>query len=336
MLTELDDILPANQKLGIEVFSMGAFMNPTQAGDYSRNVVPKGRFYPQLYTVALQCDKDNIHDELLDWCDVVWFMHNSSVSGQKEQQRWVVRNWDKIQKHKKKAIWRSIGQSTPSLERELLPYRQKGLKVVRYSPFEEKIPEYCGADAFIRFSKDKDEYKGWTGEKKQVITFAQSFMKRGESLGYHLFEKTTYGLSRKVFGKENENLGDLNGGFAGYESLKDELRQSRVFWYFGTQPAQYTLSFIEAMMMGIPVVAVGRKLRNTQFPWDSYEVPDIISNGVNGYIADDVKELRGYVELLLNDYETANRIGQAGRETAIKLFDKQMIMSQWADFLRTL
>jgi glycosyltransferase involved in cell wall biosynthesis len=336
MLTEIDDILPADQKLNLEVFSMGAYSNPTQSGDYMRSVIPEGRFYPRLFSIAMQCDKDNIHDELLEWCDVVWFMHNSAIPGQKEQQPWVARNLAKIQKYKKKAIWRSIGQSTPAIEKELTEYRGKGLQIIRYSPLEEKLPDYAGANAFIRFAKDKYEFTGWNGQRQHVITIAQSFKKRGEHLGYHLFEKVTYSLNRKVYGTENADLGEANGGSPSYEELKATLRDTRCMFYYGTQPAPYTLSLIEAMMTGVPIVAVGKKLRNTIYPWDSYEVPDFISNGVNGFISDDIKELRGYIELLLNDHDTAKRIGQAGRETAIKLFEKRMIMNQWAKFLKTI
>lgn len=335
LLTELDSNLPENHRLGIEAFSMGAYSNPTQSGDYMRSVIAKGRFYPDLYSVAMQSDKDNLHDELIKWCDVVWFMHNSAIPGQKEQQRWLVRNWQKIQKYKKKAIWRSIGQSTPEIEKELAEYRAKGLKIVRYSPLEEKIPNYAGSDALIRFAKDKYEFTGWTGNTQQVIAVAQSFKKRGEHLGYSLFEKVTYGLNRKVYGTENADLGDVNGGSPSYEELKATLRDARCMFYYGTQPAPYTLSLIEAMLTGVPIVAVGKTLRNTIYPWESYEVPDIIGNGINGFVSDDVGELRGYVELLLNDPDTARRIGEAGRDTAIKLFDRSVITQQWADFLKT-
>ena len=72
------------------------------------------------------------------------------------------------------------------------------------------------------------------------------------------------------------------------------------------------------------------------FKWDNYEIPEIIHNGVNGYISDSIQELRGYIELLLSDHEKAKQIGEAGRQTAIKLFSKGPIMQQWASFLKAL
>jgi hypothetical protein len=338
ILTELDDTLPENEKLNIEVFSLnGAYMNPTQSGDYLRSVIPKGKFYQNLFRIALQCDKDRICPELVDWCDVVLSMHNSSVPGSKHSQAWIANNWALFKEKKKSVIWRSIGQSTLEIEKELMQYRKEGLKIVRYSPIEQVMTDFAGQDAIIRFGKDSEEFSGWTGERKQVITLAQSFKKRGEHLGYSVFEKATEGFTRKVYGTENEDLGEMCGGTRSYGELKQNIRESRVFFYFGTQPAPYTLSFIEAMMTGIPIVAVGPKLRDTGiYKWKHYEIPDIISNGINGYWSDDINELKGYIQLLMDDEETAKRIGEAGRKTAIKLFDTKQIKSEWATFLKTI
>lgn len=326
------------ERLNVEVFSLGAYSNPTQSGDYLRSVIPKGRFYPELYGVAMQCDKDNLHPELVDWADVVIMMHNSAIPGQKEQQRWLVRNWKLLQEKNKKVVWRSIGQSTPAIEEELKRYKSVGLKILRYSPIEDQIPNYAGSDGLIRFAKDEDEYTAWTGDRKHVITFAQSFKKRGDHLGYSLFEKVTGDFRRKVFGTENEDLGEMSGGLRSYNEMLRDLREARVYYYFGTQPAPYTLSFIEAMMTGVPVVAVGPNLHNTvaAYNWKHYEIPDIISNGVNGFVADSIGELKDYINLLLTDDVLANRISIAGRKTAIELFGKKQRQREWADFLRRL
>ena len=337
LLTEIDSVMP-EERLNIEVFSMGAYSNPTQSGDYLRSVIPKGRFYPELYGIAMQCDKDNLHPELVDWADIVIMMHNSAIPGQKEQQRWLVQNWQLLKSKNKKVVWRSIGQSTPAIEEELQRYKNVGLKILRYSPIEDQIPKYAGSDGLIRFAKDESEYTGWTGDKKHVITFAQSFKKRGDHLGYSLFERVTGDFKRKVFGTENEDLGEVSGGLRSYNEMLRDLREARAYFYFGTQPAPYTLSFIEAMMTGIPVVAVGSVLRSTiaAYNWKNYEVPDIISNGVNGFIADTVQELKDYINLLMTDDVLANRISVAGRNTAIELFGKKQRMREWADFLRRL
>jgi len=304
LLTELDDILPEAEKLNIEVFSAGAYSNPTQSGDYMRSVIPKGKFYIDLYKLYMQSDKSNLHPDLIAWADVILSMHNAAVPGAKHFQPWIVNNWKLFKDGNKKVVWRSIGQSTPSIEAELKPFRDKGMNIVRYSPLEEKIPQFAGSDALIRFCKDEEEFSGWVGDKLQVITTAQSFKQRGEHLGFSVFDQVTANFQRKVYGPENEDLNEINGGRISYQHLKNELKENRVFWYFGTQPAPYTLSLIEAMMTGIPVVAAGPKLReNKAYNWPNYEIPDILSNGINGYFSDNIDELRGYIDLLMKDKE---------------------------------
>lgn len=335
ILTELDEATQSH--LNIEVYSMGAYSNPTQSGDYKRSVIPKGRFYSHLYDLEMQCSKEHIHPELVEWADVIISMHNSRLPGQIVEQPWIVNNWELFRKLGKKVVWRSIGQSTPEIEKELVKYRGEGLKLLRYSPLEEKLPNFAGVDALIRFAKDEDEFSRWSGHRKQVITVAQSMKQRASHLGYPIFEKVTEGLQRRVFGNGNEDLGEVWGGAPSYEELKRVLQESRVFFYFGTVPAPYTLSLIEAMMTGIPVVAVGKTLRELHpYNWPNYEVPDIIVNGVNGFISDTPGELRGYIQQLLDNDELAQRIGLAGRKTAIELWGRKQRMNEWGDFMRRL
>ena len=335
LLTELEgEIGPGSP---VEVFSLGAFMNPTQSGDFKRTIIPKGKFYPHLYDVGMQCDKDRIHPELLEWADVVLSMHNSRLPGQKQEQPWIVNNWENFMKYNNKVVWRSIGQSTPEIEKELAQYKGKGLKIVRYSPIEKDIPHYAGEDAIIRFAKDPNEFTGWSGDRKQIITFAQSFKRRGAHLGYTIFEKIIDGFEAKVYGPDNEDLLLLNGGQRSYEELKRDMREARAYFYFGTVPAPYTLSLIEAMMTGVPVVAVGPKLRElSPYTWKNYEVPEIIANGVNGFWSDSIGELRDYITQLFEDDLLATRISIAARKTAVELFGKRQRQQEWSDFLRRL
>ena len=175
LLTEIDDILPENEKLNIEVFSMGAFSNPTQSGDFMRSVIPRGRFYPELYNLYMQSSNEHIHPNLIEWSDIWICMHNSALPGSRYFQPWIVNNYRNFKEKNKKVAWRSIGQSTPSIEEELKPYRDKGMNIVRYSPLEEKLPHFAGSDATIRFYKDPEEFNNWQGDKLQIITTAQSF-----------------------------------------------------------------------------------------------------------------------------------------------------------------
>lgn len=263
-----------------------------------------------------------IPSELIDWCDAIYVLGI---------QVWLTFNWERIKK--KIVIFRSIGQSVESTEKVLQKYRPEGLKIVRYSPKEQLIPGYVGADAMIRFYKDENEYKGWTGEDEQVITVAQAMKTRDEALKFSLFEAYTRGFPRTLYGFSNQNVSELPwGGALTYEQLKQVLRQSRVFFYTCTFPAPYTMGFIEAWMTGTPIVAIGPRL--AAWPW--FEVPELIMTGVNGFTSDSFDELRSYISALLQDYELAKKISIEGRKKAIELFGKEKIKQAWKSFFDSL
>ena len=312
------------QELGHEVFSMGSYINPTTPHDQKRPPLP-GEYNDHLISVANLYGKDNLHSELVDPFDVVIVQHVTS---------WITNNWKVLRG--KKVVWRTIGQSIAYREQELIQARQEGLHVLRYSPKEENIAFNIGTDAMIRFYKDPEEYGNWNGMTNKVMTLAQSMKKRGAFTHFDTFDEATKGFDRVLYGADNADAGDLWAGQVNYDELKKALRDHRVFFYTGTQPASYTLSFIEAMMTGIPIVAVGKAIGNSEFQeeQDTYEITDIIQNGQNGFVSDNIEELRGYISMLLNDHETARRIGEEGRQTAIKLFGKEQIKAQWEEFLR--
>jgi hypothetical protein len=324
-INEYEDI-KLFSSLGHEVVAMGAYNNPAHPGSDARPALPDIYFNPKMAKVAATLKWDYwttsvIPDELLNWCDAIYILGI---------QVWLPYNWDRIKN--KHVIFRSIGQSVQGTEDILRKYRPEGLKVVRYSPFEERIPGYVGGDALIRFYKDEDEYKGWTGEKKQVITVAQDMKKREDALKYSVFEKCTHGFPRKLYGFSNQNETEVGGQAMSYEELKQVLRENRAFFYTCTFPAPYTMGFIEAWMTGLPVVAIGPALAG--WPW--IEVPSLISNGVNGFTSDSVDVLRSYVSMLLQDHELAKRLSVEGRKKAIELFGKESIKAQWKAFFESL
>lgn len=313
-------------ELGIDVFSYGAYLNPEAPGDKKRPPITSGKYDDHLVQVAMQYGKENLHPELIDPFDVIMIMHKPE---------WVTNNWGKL-RHKT-VIWRSIGQSTIDVENRLQPCRMQGLKIVRYSPTEMTIPGYLGHEAMIRFYKDPEEYDNWNGEEKKVITIAQSMKKRNPYCHFDIFEAATEGVKRVLYGPDNDDAGDINGGVLSYDDLKKELRNSRAYFYTGTQPAAYTLNFIEAFMTGIPVVAQGPATGNmSSIAQYTYEIPIIIQNEVNGFWNDDIHELRKNIKRLMEDKDYAKQIGDAGRATAIKLFGKDKIKQQWRNFFNEL
>ena len=319
------DELKLFTELGVDWFSLGSYVMPTKPVDPIR---PPIRYYPDNWLTQYAPDRNNIPREFLAKFDAIIVMHVPE---------WIEQNWERW--HDKRVIWRTIGQSTPAIERRMFEYRRQGLQIVRYSPREANLEPNAGCDAVIRFYKDDKEFGHWVGAGNEVITFAQDMKHRAEFCNYDAFVQIAEGFNAKIYGPKNEGSGDLNGGFMTYDDMKQKLRDARVYIYTGTQPASYTLNLIEAMMTGVPIVALGPKYANSlsyknQIDADLYEIPDIIKNGVNGFWSDDIGKLREYVQFLLNDIKAARRIGEMGRNTAIELFGKEVVKSKWKEFLK--
>lgn len=315
-------------ELGHEVYSMGAYTHP--GGQENRKRPPLDLPYdPHFIEMELQHPKEALIAEQLEGIDIVIIMHRTD---------YVVNNWHLFKPFIEKGgrvIWRSIGQSVAAREDELRDARAEGLEIVRYSPAEETIPRNVGSDAMIRFYKDPDEYTGWTGDDERVLNFTQSLKSRGAFCGFEAYMGATRGLPRVLYGPNNENMGRIAGGMLSDEEQLAAYRNARVYFYHGTYPASYTLTLIEAMMTGIPVVAVGPQLGNgPMFPdQKTYEVPSIIEHGVSGFVSDSIGELHHHLETLLKDKNQAKVISMYGRARAIELFGKSKIKAEWREYL---
>ena len=323
------DELQLFEELGFDYLSLGAFYNPSeQQGKYLRPpLMAKHSLFEQYK--GDWTNKESLTKEAIKNFDVLIFMHNP-----KKEQPEITKNWQNI-RHKK-SIYRSIGQSSRLTEKALAPFKKDGLLIVRYSPKEKTIPSYCGEDAMIRFYKDENEFCNWNGKVKRVISVGQNVKGRASACNFETLLKATEPFERRLYGPNNENTG-LIGGKIDYDLLKSELRDNRVYFYTGTQPASYTLGFIEAMISGIPIVALGPKHCNRDYPeQQTYEVHEIIKNGENGFWSDDIPTLQKYIQQLMDDDELAQRISKVGRETAIKYFGKSKIKEEWRVFLESL
>lgn len=318
------DELKLFTELGHECYSLGAYTIPGGQEGRKRPALDLP-YNPEFVNLALQYDKFHLHPEQLEGIDVIIVMHEPGV---------LTKNWPLFKEFIRsggRVIWRSIGQSVNGIESQLIPLKAEGLELVRYSPKESLIPGFAGEDAMIRFYKDPEEFKDWNGGTKQVINFTQSLKKRDDWCGYEVIIQATEGFPRKIYGPGNEDLGEISGGLLSYEDQKKALRDNRVYFYHGTWPAPYTLSFIEAMMTGIPIVAVGPKLGNSEkvFPgYPFYEVDDFL-----GYSEDEIDDFKTLIGSLMNDDAFSEKVSYFQRRKAIKLFGKSEIKHQWHEFL---
>jgi hypothetical protein len=319
------DELKLFEEMGYDYFSIGAYINPKQPHDPKRPAL-NGEYKEEFASLLMAHNQSNLHPHHIEWADVIIVMHIPE---------WIESNWPLFKQaidSGKRVIWRTIGQSVQGVEERLAQYRKQGLEVVRYSPAEANIPGYIGSSGLIRFYKDPEEFKEWNGQTKEVVTFAQSMKQRAEFCNFDAFQKDVQGLDAHVYGPNND--GELNGGLLSYDALKAKMRDAGVYYYTGTHPASYTLNFMEAWMTGIPIVAIGHKLGNSQhFAGQLYEVPDLIQNGYNGFVSDVPEERQKHIRELLNNPDLAKNISANARKSAIETFGKETIKRQWREYL---
>lgn len=224
--------------LGHSIFSVGSYFDPQNPGESIRPPLrlhqdPEWRdlFY------KTECTFDRLSKEFLSRFDVIIAMHGHKFLENN------IKNIDK----RTRTFWRGIGQSTPVIEQKLKSLRARGIKLIRYSPFEAKTANYAGEDYLIRFYKKTEEFKG--SDKRNgngficynAITQRQAFNDWNESKTF--IEARGF----DVFGGSNEALKNYKGFLAAEEQLNLFKTYSSVFC-LSSYPAPYTLGFIEAVM----------------------------------------------------------------------------------------
>jgi len=150
-------------------------------------------------------------------------------------------------------------------------------------------------------------------ERSGVLTVAHDFIKRDYALNYKGWNRITEGLDRKVVG-ETEGLSKQSESV---EALIKEYQNALVYINPSTLSPVPT-SMLEAMACGCAIVST-----------ETCDIPNVIKHGVNGFMSNDEKELRGYIEQLLNDKKLAAKMGAEARKTIEEKFSEQRFVNEW-------
>jgi hypothetical protein len=332
-IAEHDD-LDMFTRMGVQVYSIGAYSDPQPPTDDKRPPLPNARHWSGLRALTderreelagrygdpgpkIDWAKARLAQGVIDWADTIIVHHFP--------EQWIGGQWQAIRE--KRVIWRTCGQSNPIVEHHMSQFRKDGLQIVRYSPREReafpRLGAFAGEDVMIRFGKDPDEWTGWTGAGKWVGNITQHMKQRGDACGYFFWEEATRGLNAIPAGPGSEAINGL--GALTYEQMRGYLRDTRAYLYTGTSPASYTLGLIEAMMTGTPVIPMGAMQFN---PPELYEADDIAECSVDNPI-----DMAAQLKALLKDEGLARRLSERQRHRAIELFDLRKVSRQWAEFL---
>jgi len=155
----------------------------------------------------------------------------------------------------------------------------------------------------------------YTGELERGIVVVNHLHKRGRRLGADLYEEVKKQIPLDLIGMGTKEYGGL--GEIPHPELPAFISRYRFFF----NPIRYTsfgLAVCEAMMIGMPVVALA-----------TTEYATVFHDGVNGYAHTNVDYLTDMMKLLLHDKALAISIGLEGKKTAGIKFNLERFTSQW-------
>lgn len=154
----------------------------------------------------------------------------------------------------------------------------------------------------------------WNGKLNKGLVVINNLGDRGRQLGADIFKSVSQVIPLDLIGMGNEEFG-------GNEVLHPYLPDFMADYRFFFNPIRYSsfpLSVCEAMMTGLPVVALSIT-----------ELPIYIKNGVNGFIHTDIDYLIEKMKKLLNDHEAAKIISNNARQTALESFSINRFIKEW-------
>jgi hypothetical protein len=158
-----------------------------------------------------------------------------------------------------------------------------------------------------------DPGERYTGELDSAAVVVNEPLRRGRVTGTDLLPFFASHVPLQMYGMRTNALGGLD---VPQHELHDALARHRVYLH----PIRWTslgLSLIEAMHLGMPVVA----LATTEVPSAVPAEAGIVSNDL-GWLG---RELRA----LMNEPERCSLMGKAGREHALARFGLRRFLADW-------
>jgi hypothetical protein len=170
-----------------------------------------------------------------------------------------------------------------------------------------------------------DPGERYTGELARAGVVINEPVRRGRVTGTDLLPAFAAAVPLDIFGMGLDGLDDCGGrlephGDLPTRQLHDELARRRVYLHT-TRWTSLGLSLIEAMHLGMPVVALATTEASRAVPPDA------------GLVSADVDELVNGLHWLVGEPEQARRIGKQAREYALANYGLARFLGDWDELL---
>lgn len=160
----------------------------------------------------------------------------------------------------------------------------------------------------------------YRGERDSGLVIINHLARRGRRLGADIFEQARSQVALDLVGMGANELGGLG------EVSHAELPAFAARYRFLFNPIRYTslgLAVIEAMMIGLPIVALA-----------TTEMVTVIDNGESGYIDTNLATLVGHMQELARNPALARQLGATARKRARERFGIARFATDWDAALR--
>jgi hypothetical protein len=176
-----------------------------------------------------------------------------------------------------------------------------------------------------------DPGQRWTGDVSRTAVVINEPLRRWRVTGSDLLAGFSAVADIDLFGMGAKEFAAALGrprwlaaqGHLSQERLHGQLASRRCYLH----PFRWTslgLSLIEAMLMGMPVVALA-----------TTEVPDAVPQSC-GVVSNDLRVLRAGIARIHADREWAERLGRAARLHALDRFSLDRFLADWDQLLETI
>lgn len=155
----------------------------------------------------------------------------------------------------------------------------------------------------------------WGGQIERGLVVINDLATRGRRVGLDLFEAARRDIPIDLVGMRANQLGGLG------EVRRADLPAFAARYRFFYHPVRYTsfgMAVCEALMLGMPVVALA-----------TTEMPTVLEHRRSGIVHTDPAVLLDGARELLADHAMARRIGEAGRAVALERFSMDRFVRDW-------
>ena len=166
---------------------------------------------------------------------------------------------------------------------------------------------------FIEHGIDTEFWTVGNEKRDNALSVVNDWPNRDWCCGFNLWRQTSGGLPVKVFGKSP----GLSVPAESTEHLREIYQKSKIFYNTSLHSPVPTV-LLEAMACGCAIVSTATCM-----------IPEIIQHGVNGLISNDPKELRTYLEMLLNNDAIAKKLGENARKTIEEKYNLDRFIKSW-------